>query len=167
MCIGITLIQAHPPLQISHSLLKCQRSKHSASIMRPLTLATTPVFLARHRDWRCFRTSQISIDAPNFISNNLVSRLVPCGDQLPLSLKLEMIRWSNRPFVHNDCKWTTLVAMLGDRFEPRLRGTFEPLTNSSANDEIITASLGALRKQKHWDIKVGDFAMPLWDDLYL
>jgi hypothetical protein len=136
---------------------------------------------------------EIAIDLPNVVSDMFFARLIsyrgisipvttgrrtqdlPNGvhDQLPLAPKLEIIRLSNRSFIHNGCKWRTLAGMLQARFRPTMPGisplrTFEFFTDDWANDENVTMALKILRKQNHWDIRVGDECkFPAWDDLYI
>ncbi|KAJ7819522.1 hypothetical protein B0H13DRAFT_2131563 [Mycena leptocephala] len=126
---------------------------------------------------------EIAIDLPNVVSDMFFARLIsyrgisipvttgrrtqdlPNGvhDQLPLAPKLEIIRLCNR----------TLADMLQARFRPTMPGisplrTFEFFTDDRANDENVTMALKILRKQNHWDIRVGDECkFPAWDDLYI
>ncbi|KAJ6542688.1 hypothetical protein B0H19DRAFT_1000363 [Mycena capillaripes] len=117
--------------------------------------------------------TEITIDVPSLMSNTDISRLVPYHGQLPLVPKLEIIRLSNRSFVHNGCEWRTLVDMLQARFRPSVPGisrlhTFEFATDDWSNDRNVMVGLQTLRMRNRWDIRVGgECRFPAWDDLPL
>jgi hypothetical protein len=119
--------------------------------------------------------TEIAFIGPSLVSNRLVSRLTPYRDRLPLCPNLEIIRLSNRSFVHNDCMWTTLLGMLCARFEPTMEGIsrrrkfeFHPDRWAEANDQQVVDALKRLRNEIRWDIRVGDECrMPDWDDMHL
>ncbi|KAJ7179583.1 hypothetical protein C8R46DRAFT_1074161 [Mycena filopes] len=114
--------------------------------------------------------TEIHIDAPNVISDAAISRLVPNRDQLlPLSPRLEVIRLSNRSFVHETCEWRMLVDLLHARFQPTVEGVsalrmFEFVTSDWARDENVAAGLRTLGSRNHWDIRVSDREFPAWDE---
>ncbi|KAJ7777600.1 hypothetical protein DFH07DRAFT_876837 [Mycena maculata] len=117
--------------------------------------------------------TEIALDSPYIISDNILSRLIPYPDRPPLSPKLELIRFSNRSFLHNDCKWETLVELLRARFRPTIDGiaslhTFEFPTGLGVRDEVVISSLKRLRKKEHWNIKVDEECRHLnWENMYL
>ncbi|KAJ7145778.1 hypothetical protein C8R44DRAFT_655707 [Mycena epipterygia] len=117
--------------------------------------------------------TEITLDAPDLITDHAISRLTPRLDQSPLCRQLEIIRFANKSFVNKNCKWTTLVEMLQARFKPTVDGVsplrlFEFQPDEWVNDKMVAASLKALKVQTRWDIRVGDWCkMPHWDDLHL
>ncbi|KAJ7145785.1 hypothetical protein C8R44DRAFT_2061 [Mycena epipterygia] len=117
--------------------------------------------------------TEITLDAPNLITDHVVSRLTPRPDQPPLCPQLEIIRFANKSFINNDCKWTTLLEMLHARFKPTVEGvsrlhSFELHADERANDKTVAAGLKALKVQTRWDIRVGEWCKtPDWDDLHL
>ncbi|KAJ7657907.1 hypothetical protein DFH06DRAFT_1197470 [Mycena polygramma] len=115
--------------------------------------------------------TEISIDVPNVISTADLARLIPYDGHLPLAPKLEIIRFSNKSFVHTRCEWRTLLGMLQARFKPTMRGItrlrhFEFSTDEWSNDENVVAGLKTLRRQNGWDIRVAEECkFPAWDEL--
>ncbi|KAJ7041232.1 hypothetical protein C8F04DRAFT_173183 [Mycena alexandri] len=102
--------------------------------------------------------TELTIDIPSFISNADILRLIPFHDELPLNPKLQIIRLSNRSFVHNRCHWKTLVHLLQARFRPAMGGmsalrTFEFSTDLSSDENVITG-LKALAVENRWNIIV-------------
>ncbi|KAJ7482207.1 hypothetical protein B0H11DRAFT_2022082 [Mycena galericulata] len=116
--------------------------------------------------------TEITLDVPGLILNRFISRLIPY-DRLPLAPQLEMIRFSNKSFLHQNCQWQTLVQMLKGRFQPTMDGvaalrTFEFPTDERSEDENVMMGLRRLAKEEHWDIRVGDECRVLeWDDMHV
>ncbi|KAJ7778548.1 hypothetical protein B0H16DRAFT_890259 [Mycena metata] len=118
--------------------------------------------------------TEITIDAPDVISNTDIMRLILSRNQsFLLAPKLEIMRLSNRSFIHRACEWRTLRNMLEGRFQPTMEGlstlqTFELATNDWAMDENVTVALKQLGSRNQWDIRTShqpDF--PAWDELHL
>ncbi|KAJ7482203.1 hypothetical protein B0H11DRAFT_2022057 [Mycena galericulata] len=117
--------------------------------------------------------TEISLNAPDTISNAAISGLIPHNGRLPLAPKLQIIRFPNRSYIHESCQWETLVELLRSRFQPTVDGvatlrSFEFLTDEWAQDEMVSTSLKRLGKEENWDIRVGEECSVLnWDDLHL
>ncbi|KAJ7230889.1 hypothetical protein C8J57DRAFT_1386810 [Mycena rebaudengoi] len=60
----------------------------------------------------------LHIDIGKIISTSFVTKLTPGGDGLSVLPKLEVMWLSNGSFIHQDCLWTTLAAMVRGRFGP-------------------------------------------------
>ncbi|KAJ6526629.1 hypothetical protein DFH09DRAFT_1285884 [Mycena vulgaris] len=127
---------------------------------------------AEHILEMCPALTELALDGPDLISNHLISRLTSNSDEPPICPKLQTIRFSNRAFLHNECKWTTFLEMLRARFKPTME-TISPLRAfefyvGRHADETVVTSLKLLRRRTQWDIKVGDECKwPEWDNLHL
>ncbi|KAJ7657888.1 hypothetical protein DFH06DRAFT_1327946 [Mycena polygramma] len=116
--------------------------------------------------------TELSIDAPNLITEPEIVLLIPSSGQLALGRKLEIIRLSNASFFHQGCWWDTLLAMLRARFRPTVEGisqlrTFEFSTDAGGDDQHVTAGLRTLGAQNHWDIRLRRYGFAAWDALHL
>ncbi|KAJ6482922.1 hypothetical protein C8R47DRAFT_1133180 [Mycena vitilis] len=90
--------------------------------------------------------TEITIDVHSLISQSDISRLTPDHTQLLLVPKLEIMRFSEKSFVNEDCQWRTLLEMLHARFEPTVAGVsplrrFETSTEKWSVDTIVTRGL--------------------------
>ncbi|KAJ7619458.1 hypothetical protein FB45DRAFT_930848 [Roridomyces roridus] len=107
----------------------------------------------------CPNLKELTIDAPQCISDTTISQLI---QNPPLVPRLEIMRFSNSSFVHDDCRWATLTEMLRSRFRPTNAGVvplqrFDFLaTDGEYVDENFVSGLNALRRTERWDIRVGE-----------
>ncbi|KAJ7269524.1 hypothetical protein C8J57DRAFT_1322220 [Mycena rebaudengoi] len=119
------------------------------------------------------------IDIGEIISTRFVTKLTPSRDGLSVLPKLEVLRLTNWSFIHQDCLWTTLAAMVQGRFRPFPDSGVRPLRTlrffartewrpNNYKDPVVFAGLENLRWAEGLDIHTGrdsstaDFGEPEW-----
>ncbi|KAJ7269523.1 hypothetical protein C8J57DRAFT_1322216 [Mycena rebaudengoi] len=134
----------------------------------------------------------LDIDIGEIISSRFITKLTPSRDGLNVLPKLEVLQLTNWSFIHQDCLWTTLAAMVQGRFRPppdsgvrQLRTLgFRPPPEAGVHafrtfqffdapgwrrggyrDPVVFAGLEQLRRGKGWDIQLGrDSSIDLWEE---
>jgi hypothetical protein len=125
----------------------------------------------------------LDIDIGEVISTRFITKLTPYRDSLCVLPKLAVLSLSNKSFIHQDCLWTTLTAMVQGRFRPPPDSGVRPLRTlffalgqgresyrkyEDYRDPVVFAGLEHLRQKEEWDIQLGrdssteDFEEPGW-----
>ncbi|KAJ7269522.1 hypothetical protein C8J57DRAFT_1322210 [Mycena rebaudengoi] len=121
----------------------------------------------------------LDIDIGEIISTRFVTKLTPSRDDLNVLPKLEVLQLTNWSFIHQDCLWTTLAAMVHGRFRPPPNSGVRPLQTlgfrpppeagvhlfRGYRDPVVFSGLEQLRREKGWDIQLGkDSSIDLWEE---
>ncbi|KAJ7269537.1 hypothetical protein C8J57DRAFT_1716626 [Mycena rebaudengoi] len=112
-----------------------------------------------------------------------IGEVISTSDSLCVLPKLAVLSLSNKSFIHQDCLWTTLTAMVQGRFRPPPDSGVRPLRTlffalgqgresyrkyEDYRDPVVFAGLEHLRQKEEWDIQLGrdssteDFEEPGW-----